>query len=212
MSLRTICLGLVAALGLGQACAAATVVTHDLTLRYEGTRFSEALVYQRSSGQTLFEGDIDKGEYDWGFDGLFNDLPIGAIVQFNATVFYPDDSNSVGWSNETGGMSNGGFTYSCMLGSVSCSASITFLSGDDFFLGYDDRSGIIKDGDSLEYWLWGRGTSNTDYTKDIWQQFENQSAYFTVLPAPVPLPASIAMIPMGIGALALLRRRRRLPD
>lgn len=211
MSLRTIFLGLVAALGMGQACAAATIVTHDLKLRYEGTRFDDARVYQQSSDQVLFEGDIDKRDYDWGFEGLFSDLPIGAIVQFNATVLYPDNPGNVGWSDEVGGVSNGGTTYSCTLGSVMCKASITSLSGSDFFLGYDDRSGIIKNGNSLQYWLWGRGL-NVDYTKDIWREYENQTAYFTVLPAPVPLPASIALIPMGIGALALLRRRRRLPD
>lgn len=210
MSLRTICLGLVAALGLGQASAAATIVTHDLKLRYEGTRFNDARVYQRSSDLVLFEGDIGKKDYDWGFEGLFSNLPIGAIVQFSATVLYPDNPKDIGWSDDVGGMSNGGSTYSCMLGDVLCSASITVISGDDFSLGYDDKSGIIKNGNSLEYWLWGRAI-NTDYSKDIWREYENQSAYFTVLPAPVPLPASIALVPVGIGALAMLRRRRRLP-
>lgn len=210
MSLRTFCLGLVAALGLGQACAAATTVNHDLRLRYDGTSFTEASVYQRSSDLTLFEGTIGPWDYDWGFEGFFNHLPLGAIVPFKATILYPDEPFT--WvSNGSGFLDNGGRVQACSFTGPLCNATWTQRRGDDFRFGYDDAAGFDKIGNQIRYSFWGRAFRDIDPAEDIRREYEFQTVHFTVLPAPVPLPASIALIPMGIGALALLRRRRRLP-
>ena len=206
MSLRKFCLGVALAFGMAQGAHAATIVTYDLWLRYDGTEFDDAWVYQVSNENgELFHGDIGVGEYDWGFDGFYSHLPIGARVKFTATVLYPDEPFE--WGEY---YSNGGRATSCAIADIGCSATYTERNGDDFILAIDDHTDISKTGNTIRHYFWGRYHDRPDYSQDIRREYEHQTARFTIIPepSPVPLPATAALLPLGIGALALMRRRR----
>lgn len=55
--------------------------------------------------------------------------------------------------------------------------------------------------------IWDGEEGQIIYTSDNRPYYEEVRA--TLTPAPVPLPATVALLPFGIGAFAVMRRRRR---
>ena len=202
------------AVGVGQA-EAATVVNYDIELRYDGTFFGDVEIGFR-------EWDVPNLEYDWmpldgnpfGIVGRFSHLKIGDIVRFVAEVIHPDDPYDTDqWS---GGSDNGGRANHCDLAGYDCSNLTMTFPGTDFQLYYWDTIstlGTTKVGEVFQQTFWGPEV-RPQHTSSVSFYAWWENANFTVLsvnePAPVPLPISIALMPIGLSALAMMRRRRRL--
>lgn len=207
MSIRTFCLGLAAVLGFAQAAQAATIVDYDFKLRYEGTAFYDVVIAQPGvDPDPLFIGSIGVRDYNWGLPGVYHHLPIGAHVRFTASVFYPGEP--VTWTEQ---YDNGGSVSECSLAGVACGATRTELTEDGFVLGISDHTDIQKSGNALHVTYWGRYHFGENYDYGLMRTYDIQTAYFTILdePAPVPLPASAGFLAAAMGGLAMLRRRRR---
>lgn len=82
----------------------------------------------------------------------------------------------------------------------------------------DDASGTIEafyavsgiSGYKMDGLRWTGTSGKLEYTYDGSPDFTFADA--TISLAPIPLPATAALLPMGIGALAWMRKRRRLAD
>ena len=74
-------------------------------------------------------------------------------------------------------------------------------TSEDFYA-VDGISGYIMEG-----LRWTGASGTFDYTKDGQPDYTFADA--TISLAPVPLPPAVALMPMGLGTLALLRKRRR---
>lgn len=201
----------VAAIGIGQAAAAA-VVNYDIQLRYDGTKFRDVSIWSHDpaiADISLHEMALEGNPY--GVTGHFSHLQLGDIVRFTAEIIYPDDPEH--W---IGVHDNGGRANHCSLAGHDCSDLTMTFPGAEFDLYHWDTLGTFgttQVGGIFEQWFWGPEVSNqvTSYGGfHAWYE----SAYFTVLavdepaPAPVPLPAAAALLPLGLGALAMMRRRR----
>lgn len=219
MSIKSICLGLVLAAGIGAAQSeAATTRSYDLYLRYEGTVFTDYVFYDRWNNHDDYSGGYYPLEDPLGLDvpnQKFRGLAVGDIVRFIATIISPDNPNQV--VTQYG---NGGRAPVCSIGKTSCTnTEWASLGGSDdaFDIRYSDLifiSGSKQIGSTFTYSHYYPGSWTSDDGR--WDYYAwYTDAKFTVVqtvdtPAPVPLPATAALLPLGVGALALMRRRRRL--
>lgn len=217
MSIRTLCVAAAIAVGVGQA-EAATTVDYDLWLRYEGTAFT-SIDYAESGpdGDLLFEGDTSVDAMLPGTKShLFGSVAIGKIVHLVMKIVHPDipveDNPYYG---------NGGRTPICQMGAWDCTGT-NYTSSDfrngipgvDFANARDDEwslMGSILPGSTVfvSFWAFGHAPY-PHYSDDGAYQYWYDSEYssFTVVPSPVPLPATAALLSIGIGALAMMRRRQ----
>ncbi len=80
------------------------------------------------------------------------------------------------------------------------------------FAVHGDMSGFSGSDPNHMFKWYGLDWDGTDgiyeYSSDMGRYLEYARLEFTL--APVPLPATVALLPIGIGALAMMRRRRRL--
>ncbi len=58
---------------------------------------------------------------------------------------------------------------------------------------------------SMTWLTWNGNEGSLSYSQDRLPHYTNADASFSV----IPLPASAALLPLGVGALALMRKRRR---
>jgi hypothetical protein len=218
VSIKVWFLSMAVALGLGSAANAATLVNVNLALRYDGTYYSDGGVW-------FYDDDENGNPRDFTFDNYLADgnelgistlnprLKLGARSNFKATLSVPDDQNQV-----LGYYDNGGRALSCSIGRVDCGyVGIVNLSASHLSLGIDDSmysslSSGLSAGSRL-YYTFNLGYYSSQNFDWGGVYFFNRTAYFTLLKdakiSPVPLPASAALLPLGLGALTLMRKRRR---
>ncbi|WP_306608556.1 VPLPA-CTERM sorting domain-containing protein [Paracoccus sp. WLY502] len=171
---------------MGQAADAAT---------YEGQDFN---VMVRLTETLICEGGDCDGFPSRDYGGVFFTAPIGTILR--------------------GVLSFGDFTGTP--GDYFSGIPIWFSSyaGDAGFGGdyFDTRNGIgyysnhDPQGDDYDFHIsWDGTTGSVYYYYDEQDHVWDRMVTGTIQLAPVPLPASAALLPLGIGALVLVRRRRR---
>ena len=205
------------AIGIGGQANAATLARFDISLRYEGTTYTDLSVTDYGTA-----GPADpSGWRDHYFDTLLAEesalalptlrpgLAIGDMVAFRATLAVPDDPGDM-----IAPFDNGGHALRCNLAGVGCTDGVTatYADGDMLFGEFRSLTVDATPGGALTYLF------NNDYLSSEslgWgtMTFFNRMAEFTVLsvnqPAPVPLPMSAGLLGLGIGALAMTRRRRK---
>lgn len=211
MSFRVLVTAAAVAIGFGQAEAA--TVNYDIDLRYLGTRFVDVdfAPHGQEDGVSLAELQLEGNPF--GVTGRYSHLSSGDIVKFVAEVAYTDDPyNTDTWPSS---FDNGGRAYSCSLAGVACEPIMQAFPGEPFMLFYWDVSeyyGSLVEGSIFTHSLWDPMVPRQDtgtgyfYAKAEFAEFEvvrvNQ-------PAPVPVPLSAALLPFGLGAFAVMRKRRR---
>lgn len=205
----------------GQAGAATyTVAEYDMQVRYEGTGFTRAYVLSLPDLETVYEGSIPAGDTTYGFDSyLFGKPQIGTIFQFQLKIVHPHVPIYDFFYD------NGGRAPVCQLGPWDCTGvNITNINGNHIRFGWDDifsASVTLTKGSVLDINFWSAYASHDGpypfrISEDGRYGYEYRDEYsqFTILYikdlAPVPLPSAIALLPLGIGALAFMRKRRRL--
>lgn len=219
--IKSAVLAAVAVVGIGAAAEAAVIRDYDIYLRYEGTAFSDIVYFDiMNPDGEIIEGDTDRDEMLPGTRSfLLGDLVIGQIINLKAKIVHPDFPEPEGLNG------NGGRTPDCIFGSWNCSAS-NFTGSDfngtppdeDFLFAYADiwyvqGSSILGSKVAVNFWS---GATSDRYTSTD-GRFEwfsgEENSYFEVVAAPdmspIPLPASAALLPLGIGALAMIRKRRK---
>lgn len=233
MSIRAFFAAIIFTVGLGGAASAATVYNISMKLKYEGTFYTDGQVYfyepDADGNERGFEFDRYLADGNaLGIPVLNEKLKIGKNTKFSAEVSVPDEPSEC---LDYYCYDNGGRTENCIIAGVDCGYVSTVYLNDQLSFGidgssYSSLSSGLKAGQSLSY------TFNLGYFSSLdidggGVNFFNRTARFTLLkdakivplrertlaatfdPAPVPLPATAALLPLGIGALAMMRKRRR---
>lgn len=210
--IKSAVLAAVAVVGIGSAAGAATVTTesYNFHLRYDGTVYEGFEYYDLIEQVELSASYVPIGAAPtWLKPQKFASLSIGDIIQFSAIINYL--SSPIYDSN----FGNGGTAPICQIGPVSCTdTNMTAKHGnDEIVLGSSDVVTIstnAKIGGFLSYSNWTLPNLYTAENGRYYYGTSFEDARFTIVqPAPVPLPASAALLPFGLGALAMMRKRRR---
>lgn len=198
-------LGLAAVMGLGSAAGAATMTIEEYgyRLRYEGTTLPSVRYYDGETGQTAEFGTIHSSADPFKLPHRFSNLRVGDYLDMRVQAHIP----SVPVWDAFG---NGGSAPLCFIGSYDCSSSVHAAETGLHLYSAWDIFEIKKVGNKIfhvesEY----AGNWHSIEFGEIW--YWDPQAEFTIVAelAPVPLPASAALLPVGIGAFAMIRRRRR---
>ncbi|MGN7867811.1 VPLPA-CTERM sorting domain-containing protein [Paracoccus sp. 22332] len=212
MGIRALCAAAAVVVGVGSAAEAATTVSYDLWLRYEGTAFTSAFHETTGDPDTTVTGDFAADDMLPGMKSyLFGAIPVGEVIHFVATMVHPDQP-----VEDDPYYGNGGRTPVCQFGVWDCTKT-NYIDPTKFLFSWDDKwqvAGGVETGSTLMVELWSTSLPFPMYSDDgrYSYGYDYEYSYFTVVadPAPVPLPATAALLPLGIGALALMRRRRRV--
>lgn len=216
MGIKSLCAAIAVAIGIGQAADAATVVNIKMKLRYEGTHYSEgAIVFFDADGNgepedLVFDTYLANGN-PYGIPTLSPHLEIGDETAFKATILVPPKDQYLDYYD------NGGRAYSCRIGKIECGYVSSVYMNESLSLGintsqYSSLSSAFFAGGKF-YYTFNLGYTSTQNFDWGWVAFRNRTAVFTLLEdakiAPVPLPVSAALLPVGIGAFAIMRKRRK---
>lgn len=195
MYIRSVFLGIVAASGIGQAAEAA-IYRYGLT--YEDTIFRDVTIYDKDDKATNY-ASIRASADPFGLPLIHPSLSAGTEYEFHL------DHDVTG-------------IRSCRLGPIDCTVPADgywsdveldpiFVYDELFYVKFDAMAlGAAVDVFDVEHYP-GFLVDGGDWNAWI----VNRNAYFTVtsLVAPVPLPAGMLLLPSGLAALALIRRRRQ---
>lgn len=214
--IKSAVLAAVTAVGLGAAAEAATVTfkRYDFQLRFLGTSYDQAHV-ETADGTVLASGTIGASEERFGIQPtLFPHLAAGDLVHFRAKVAFSDPPN-YDFDPLKSPYSNGGFAPKCSVSTVECGLiDQTGTNDSSVWLAWDDRLTISfrsEVGEELQWdtWFWNYRMGLFD--DGTYWGYGYETAHFQLVAelAPVPLPASAALLPLGFGALAMMRKRRR---
>lgn len=207
MGIRSMVAAAVLAVGFVQSADAATIYDYDLVLRYNDTTYVNAQSYDRTTGELLDLGNVSATDNPLGFKGKFTPLSPGEIVSMKVTLL------------DTGDLFTSDF-LTCAIGNWNCYRG----HRDIWHPVYGDESSFRLLFDSVALFTFNgeviyQGANSYGGT---WQRMDDVSLFhlyenvsFTIIEwnrslAPVPLPVSAALLPVGIGALAMMRRRRRI--
>ena len=197
--------------------AGAAVFRYDLDLIYLGTRYTELQLIFSGTGEEIRKDSYLADGNPFGLP-VYSSAGIGDAVSFSGIFYVPDDQDQV-----LDYFDNGGRAYACVLAGNDCSATVSAVRASASSLSFQAGEYVsfvsnLGAGGRLSY------TYNLDYMSsgdfaDGFYVFWDRTAEFAVTSAsitdlslaPVPLPASAALLPVGMGAIACLRRRRRRP-
>lgn len=211
---------LVASAGVGQA---ATLIDTSGGLTGAGvTPFGEPDTASYGQTFTVTGADTQLDSFSFRFDDYLNP----DTVDFAAYVFAWDGSKasgpqlfaSGGLSSSNNGGSDGFEEFVFNTGGLVLSSGmkyVAFLSASNFFDGSSgsslwelSNSDFYADG---EFVFLNHGSDFDAVTQNAWNSISGRDTYFKAsfsTPAPVPLPASLPLVLLGVGSLALIRRRQ----
>ncbi len=186
---------------LGAPASAASIQNIDLRLQFDGNSYFDATVTDMA-GQTLFTGDVlTQAEDVYGLPRLFN-FGLGQILRFTASLDFEGT----------------GSVLSCNLGGLDCAIGADLDSDRTFPLSifYGEAGWFYGDlaVNSILRFDFAQFATNIQTASGDLASWNIGRGEFTVLadlppqPAPIPLPAGMLLLPAGIGALAMLRRRK----
>ena len=193
-----------AIIAVSAAAGAADAATFHYRLTYDRTLFTDVDYYSDTADEDVHHDVLSANDDPWNLPLLFAGLSHGKTYDFRATI--EDD-----------------VVTDCSIGTFNCtpdfdpfwsyaSASPLHFGNELFHVSFGAGKGAaatsmlvsdVSDGN------WGGFFVAQD---DGFVQVGTRSTYFTVVQAelaPVPLPAGIALLPVGIGAFALMRRKKR---
>ncbi|WP_246448815.1 VPLPA-CTERM sorting domain-containing protein [Paracoccus amoyensis] len=185
----------------GCVAGAANAATFHYRLTHDHTLFSDVSSYTDTSDGDVYHASLSSADDPWGLPLLFAGLTAGNSYDFRAEI--TDDT-----------------VVSCSIGTFDCkpafdpyfsyTSTTPLMFGDELFhvsFGEAKRAANsmlvsdVHDGNSAGFYI-PQGAAMINV--------RTRSTYFTVSePAPVPLPAGIALLPVGLAGLAVLRRRKR---
>lgn len=204
MGIKVLAVAAVMALGFGRAEAAS--VKYDL--RYEDTVLDEAVIWDSETGDLLWDflesGPLSVHNALWDLSAFQTGERKGDIT--DAYLEYEEylDFGDSGY---------GYIAPVCWVGSFNCEVQKgERVVWPELFHVATDSFVVERIGSSLHATTWG--LYDGDGFSISGNGYEGSAAsitsiYTIVELAPVPLPASVALLPLGIGALAMMRRRRR---
>jgi MYXO-CTERM domain-containing protein len=197
---KVVLFGTALTVGTGQTAEAATTVSFKL--RYEGTVLDRATIFDTGTEDLLWDGVLDVEGSPWELPTLYHGAKKGDIFEAYAEI-------------EEAGDEDGGYIAPvCDVGGFDCSKTggwDRYISTDPFSV-TTDAFMVVQYGSSLTVTNWGEHhLAGFSFFGDGYRGFTDSIVTtFTIIdPAPVPLPTTAALLPMGLGALALMRRRRR---
>lgn len=188
---------------------AAPVQNIDLTLRFDGHSYLDFEIYDISGDdETLLFGidRLDEADDVLGLPRIFSAFTIGQNLNFSASL--------VPTSAEDRGSAT-----SCVLGIYTCNGpSFVGVSDTMFSLLYGDsqwlRGSLLAGGMILFDYLLPPEFRTVRLTNEFEARWSLEQARFTVLDqspdlAPIPLPASVVLLPIAIAGFAVMRRKPR---
>lgn len=196
--IRSVCASAVVIVGLGQAAEAAIV---NLDLRYEGTVLEDAYLFDTTTWDVLWAGDLDVETAPWVLPSLFPGASKGQTFQLHADIRAATDEY-------------GGYVAPvCDIGGFDCAVTRweRYVLQEPLHV-ESDAFGVWQHGNTITVTSWGEyHLAGFHIVGDGYAGFTvAMTSRFTIIePSPVPLPLPAALLPAGLGALALLRRRHR---
>lgn len=196
MTIKAMFLGLAAAAGIGQAADAATYNARYIETRYGDTDIFEYSEDHPETDTVTHFASLSSRHDLWGLETLVPGMTPGKVFSF--------DDIGLG----------------CAVGPMTCDQNLEdyygfyhndplFFGGENFYIQLDGR---IAAGTTIEVWDIEAYHGHVFKGDRFEAQVRNRNTYFEIVSiAPVPLPMTAALLPLGIGGLAMLRRRRTLP-
>lgn len=200
MGMKSVIAAAAVAVGIGQAEAAS--IQYDL--RYEDTILDDATIWENEGDDPVWYGSLSVHGALRVLPSLYPGAKKGDL--FKAYVEFGEAEEYDPYDGYTAPV--------CDVGGFDCTVSDGERSVDgESFTVVTDAFGVWEGRKTLTVTSWGEyyGAGFHFSGDGYWGHAFSITSTFTIVDlAPVPLPASAALLPMGIGALALMRRRRRL--
>lgn len=191
--------------------ASAAVVPIDLTLEYTGRTFFDVEIRDEPTDELVESfAQLDEADDSWGLERIAGDYAPGERIRFQATVDFADGP---GWDF--------GEMIQCSFGTLSCTGWLVDGGPDLFSTAVDPYAsnegtylyvtptigGIVQrlapSVDRLAAYVPGA------YYALVGDEYASfQVVADNLDAAPIPLPASAALLPLALGGLTLVRRRR----
>jgi hypothetical protein len=193
------------AMGIGQAADAASV-RYDL--QYVDSILDDAVVFDSVTGDPLWvswdDGPLSIHDSPWETPDIQIHAQRGGLSDAYLEIemlwddWYQDYIPSV---------------PNCYVGAFDCSITRgeRAASINPFYVAAD-RFSIWQEGSTITVTNWGEYhlAGFTIIGDGYWGSAVSVTSTYEIIElAPVPLPASAALLPLGVGALALMRRRRK---
>ena len=183
--------------GMGSAADAASL-RYDI--RYEGSFLENALIIDAETEEELWFGDLNIDGAPWELPTLYSNAKKGDLFEAYVETEEGDDERGLA-------------APVCWVGGFNCRNLQPFRYVDpNLFNVVADQFAVWETAGVLTVTSWGEYDGDGfRFSGDGYQGSADAiTATFTIVElAPVPLPASVALLPLGIGALAMMRRRRR---
>lgn len=211
MGIRALCAAAAVIAGMVSAADAASV-RYDL--RYIDTVLDDAVIFDSMTGEVLLyspdKGPLSVHDPRWDFSMFDPGLRPGDLT--DAYMEYEDFPYPPEWDHDPG-QGEDYIVPVCWIGNFNCEVDRQErMVIPELFLVSTDVFGVGRNGTT--FYAYTEGNYHREGFRIIGEGYEGSAASMTstfelVELAPVPLPASAALLPLGFGALALMRRRRR---
>jgi hypothetical protein len=198
--------------------SATTITTISMSLAWERTDFYNVSVEKYDTGEiiSISQGRITSDEDIWGIPHALSDADLTQPVHFKAS--FDDTSEYNFYGNSLRACTFAGFDCNLSMSPFYGGGVYSSLTQFAISVGVNPHytiDGGLRAGDLVrvsEHYPGGSVFASEE--ENFWLYFNHVSSSFRVVNSTVtivshPLPASLMLLPAGIGALAFLRHRRR---